>query len=150
MALTWGYDRRRYPIPCLDREYPIPGADRGNPHPRSRGGYPPFRSDPRSEWWGGCTLGYPPAQDWMGVPPPIMTGWGTPPLGRQQHSKHLLRGGRYASFVHTGGLSCYILYLPVFLGNYCTKNEQQLISSYFTQVRHFRPYYEVSFIYVHV
>ena len=40
-------------------------------------------------------------QDW--------TEWGPPPLPHQeteQHKEHLLRGRRYASWVHTGGLSC--------------------------------------------
>ena len=47
-----------------------------------------------------------------------MTGWGTPhppPTppwldgvpSPHQHSEHLLRGGRNASCVHAGGLSCY-------------------------------------------
>ena len=39
-----------------------------------------------------------------------MTGWGTPPPWLDgvppHHSEHLLRGGRYASCVHAGGLSC--------------------------------------------
>ena len=41
---------------------------------------------------------------WLHVVPPPMTAWGTSP---HQHSEHFLRGGRYASCVHTGGLSCY-------------------------------------------
>ena len=71
---------------------PFPGQDGGVPHPRSG--------------WGRGTLGYPfPNQDWMwyslcqGYPPPIQE--------TEQHSEHLLRGGRYASCVHAGGLSCY-------------------------------------------
>ena len=75
-------------------------------------------------------MGYqPPIQDWMGFPPPhpgldgvphlSRTGWGTPlsrtgwdipphphpGLETEKHSEHLLRGGRYASSVHAGGLS---------------------------------------------
>ena len=46
----------------------------------------------------------------MGVPKVgYPQGWGTPPppapLGQQEYS---LRGGRYASCVHAGGLSCFI------------------------------------------
>ena len=55
-----------------------------------------------------------------GVPPPVRTGWAPPPhqdwMGypppRQdtdQHSEHLLHGGRHASCVHAGGLSCFYL-----------------------------------------
>ena len=45
-------------------------------------------------------MGVPPCWDWMGVPPP-------PPPNQEteQQSKHLLRGGRYASWIHAGGLS---------------------------------------------
>ena len=61
------------------------------------GGYP-------SQVW---MVGYPLGQVWMvgvypGYPPPWLDG--VPPL--HQHSKHLLRSGRYASCVHAGGLSC--------------------------------------------
>ena len=41
-----------------------------------------------------------PPQTWDRVPPP-------------RHSEQLLlRGGRYASYVHAGGLSCYLIFLP--------------------------------------
>ena len=64
-----------------------------------------------------------------GTPPPVRTGWGYPPppseldegipppthpcQETEQQSQYLLRGGRYASCVHAGGLSCliYILFL---------------------------------------
>ena len=38
--------------------------------------------------------------------PPCCTGWGTPLPEMAQHSEYLLSGGRYASHVHAGGLSC--------------------------------------------
>ena len=61
-------------------QYPIPGQDGGYPPPpTSRMGYPPPRRGPRS-------------------------GGGYPQL--EQHGVYLLRGGRYASCVHAGGLSC--------------------------------------------
>ena len=37
--------------------------------------------------------------------PPARSGWGTPRIGQQK--EYLLRGGRYASCVHAGGLSCF-------------------------------------------
>ena len=57
-------------------------------------------------------MGTSPDLEW-GTPPRPGTGyhpkceirWGTPPP-TDQHSEHLLRGGRYASCVHAGGLSC--------------------------------------------
>ena len=50
--------------------------------------------------------GYLPSQVW-GVPtwvPPHQVRYPPPP---EQHGVHLLRGGRYASCVHAGGLSCF-------------------------------------------
>ena len=83
--------------------YPNPGLDGGVPHPRSGWGVP----HPRSGWGGTPWDRVPPdlewgtPQTWDGVPP---TWDGVPP----QHGEHLLRlrGGRYASCVHAGGLSC--------------------------------------------
>ena len=93
--------------------------DRGVPHPRSgqRGEVPHSRSRQ-----GG---GYP-IQQTGGVPHPGLSGvpppWDeVPPLPNQkteQHSEHLLRGGRYASCVHAGGLSCFNIPLSVEL--HCT------------------------------
>ena len=81
-------------------------------------GYPPpSRHDQGTPHLGmgySCDLGcIPHHQDLAGVPPPTLgwgtplpdLGWGTPPW-TEQHSEHLLRGGRYASCVHAGGLSC--------------------------------------------
>ena len=43
-----------------------------------------------------------PVQDWM--------GYRTPPCQEiEQHSEHLPRGGRHASCVHAGGLSCLLI-----------------------------------------
>ena len=72
------------PFPGLDSWQggtPFPGLDGGVPHPADRG-----EPLPSSGW------GVPPRQ---GVP-----------LPPDQHSMYLLRGGRYASCVHSGGLSC--------------------------------------------
>ena len=75
-----------YPIPG-PRGYPIPGP--GVPHPRSWGvPHPRF-----------------------GGTPSQVRGEGVPqvPPRTDQHSEHLLRGGRYASCVHAGGLSCLLM-----------------------------------------
>ena len=58
--------------------------------------------------------GYPPPDDrypiqLMEVPTPVGTGWGTPRPHRQD-SEDLIRGGRCASCVHLGGLSCSPLF----------------------------------------
>ena len=80
------------------------------PHPRSGqfvshpadGGYP----HPRSGWV------YPlPLAEWVYPSTPIQQDGGTRDLDGgypqlEQHSVYLLCGGRYASCVHTGGLSC--------------------------------------------
>ena len=80
-----GLDGGRYPILRYGWRYPLP-----------RSGWAPIlvRSEVRT---GGCPGVPPPAQDWMGYSPTIP--W-------EQHSEHLLRGGWYASCIHTGGLSC--------------------------------------------
>ena len=111
---------------------PIPGLAGGVPHPRSRGrgypipgldggypGYPPTRSGQgtpltRSEWGTPPDLGWGPPWTWDGVPPSSDLGWGTlldlgwGTLLDLGHSEHLLRGGRYASCVHAGGLPCLV------------------------------------------
>ena len=129
MVLHFRSRRGGTPSQVWTRGYPIPGLDWGLPHPRSEWG-----GTPSQVWTGGVphsadggypiqdqdgsTPGYPPVQDWIWYPPPIQTwiggvpqetphqsktGWGTPP---HQQSEHLLRGGRCASCVHAGGLSC--------------------------------------------
>ena len=63
-------------------------------------GTPPLA---RSGWWGGTQATPRLCLDsagggvYRGVPSPHST---------EQYSEHLLRGGRYASCVHAGGLSC--------------------------------------------
>ena len=82
-----------YPIPGLDGGYPIPGVWMGGGYsiPGLDGGYPIPGLD------GGTPL--------LGTPPNQET---------DQQSKHLLRGGRCASCVHAGGLSCPVFdYLPM-------------------------------------
>ena len=76
-----GVDGRGLPWPGLDGGGATPAMDGGG------GGIPAMNG-------GGGTLGTPPAR----------SGWGTP----HQHSEDLLRGGRYVSCVHAGGLSCYV------------------------------------------
>ena len=105
----------RYPIPGLDGGYPFQGPGGGYPIPGLDGGTPPLHPDlgwvtphPDLGW------GTPPVQTLDRVhPPQSRTEWGTPPSPGQkteQHSEHLLRGGRYASCVHAGGLSCLYLF----------------------------------------
>ena len=127
----WTFKFPVFPVPWQ----PCPGLDRGcTPGypcpaqvPGQDGGYPGVLP---VETWDGI----PPVQTWDGVPPPhpdlgwgsphpgldgvkslpVRTGWvhPPPPVGRQQHSEHFLRGGRHASCVHAGGLSCLLLVTP--------------------------------------
>ena len=81
---------------------PRPGLD-GVPPPRPGTRVPPSRT------WDGVappqTWDQVPSRTWDWVLPPPDLGPGTPPP--PQHSEeHLIRGGRYASCVHAGGLSC--------------------------------------------
>ena len=79
------------------------GTGWGNPPIRTGWGYSPVVTG-----WGYCpsslirTRWSHPRWDWMGVPLLIRTGWG-----------YLIRGGRNASCVHAGGLSCYKAFLSV-------------------------------------
>ena len=99
-----------YPIQLMDGGYPIPGPVGGTlsqvqvgvPHPADGWGSP----QPSSQWGGALyplsKIGWDtPIQDWMGYPPPRQE--------TDQQSEHMLRSGRYASCVHTGGLSCYFV-----------------------------------------
>ena len=95
----------------LSGGYPSPGW-RGTPGQR----YPPAV---RTQDWGTPSpgqdrtevpfpqtgLGYLLSQDRTGVPPSTRTR--VPPSKTEQHSEHLLHGGRYASCFHAGGLSCF-------------------------------------------
>ena len=93
----------------------------GGPHPRSgQGGYPipglGWGGTPSQVWTGGTP------QTWDRVPPDL--GQGTlrtwdgvpPPTWNIASTWHLLRGGRYASCVHAGGLSCSPFVLIIHLG----------------------------------
>ena len=78
-----------YPHPALDGGgVPQPGPDEGGGTPaRSRQG------------------------EYPGIPPPLGQGWGT--LGIGQQMEYLIHRGRYASCVHSGGLSCLIVFSKV-------------------------------------
>ena len=94
--------------------YPIPGLD--TPPDMGWGTPPrPGMEYPLHQTWDGVPpldlewvpsprpgMGYPPRPG-TGYPP--RHGMGYPPE-TDQHSEHLLRSGRYASCIHTGGLSC--------------------------------------------
>ena len=91
----------------------------GYPSPTPGMGYPPDQGQGTPWIWDGVPPRtwdrVPPLDLGQGIPPRPGTGylpdlgWGTPP----QHSEHLLRGGRYASCVHAGGLSCTILFTNI-------------------------------------
>ena len=92
-----------------------PGGGVPHPYPSLSGGGVPRSSLGRGGGGGYPKLGRGVPQPWMGgypisrgVPHPMSPGY--PPL---QNSKHLLRlrGGRCASCVHAGGLSCIKLLL---------------------------------------
>ena len=104
-----GQNRGGYPLPRLGQGYP--------PHPISRMGYPPSagRVPPYQVRTGDTHLS---RSGWgvSRVPPTPSAGRGTP-LSRtqvrmggypqlEQYGVYLLRGGRHASCVHAGGLSC--------------------------------------------
>ena len=115
-----------YPIPGLDGGYAIPGLDQGYPILLTGGDTPLQDHD------GGNPVVPFAIQDWMGhppphpgldgvpppnprldgvpLPPPFQDWMGYPPSPSQQ-SEHLLRGGRRASCVHAGGLSCFCIFL---------------------------------------
>ena len=112
-GIQMGVSPTSYGVP----PWPGPGPDGGVPRvpPQSVMGSPLPRLRSRH----GGYLGYP--QPGMGPPGqvqrvggvpgvPPRQGWGTsPPLGQQK--EYSLRGGRYASCVHAGGLSCFSEYL---------------------------------------
>ena len=99
-----GYPPAQQGGTCLG--YPPPG--RGRP-PRVTPAWQGAPAQGTPHLAGGTCPGYPPPSrghlprvppTWQGVP-----ARGTPPH-QEQHSVYLLRGGRYASCVHAGGLSC--------------------------------------------
>ena len=58
-----------------------------------------------SEWMGYLLL----SRAWWGTPCQGLDGVPPPQQETDHHSEHLLRGGQYASCVHPGGLSCFII-----------------------------------------
>ena len=97
--------------------YPILGLARGGTSARSRMGYPPGpeMGYPPRHGMGYLPrpgMGYPPRPG-TGYPPRPGTGYHPPPPDLRwvpprtdQHSEHLLHGGRYTSYIHAGGLTC--------------------------------------------
>ena len=126
----WGCPRGvPHPWPGRDREYPPARSGQGVPQPgASTQGTPLARSGWGYPSQGTTCLGYPtlglvrtggapawgclpgvspqPGQD-RTVPQPRGCLPRVPhPLGIGQHMEYLMSGGRYASCVHAGGLSC--------------------------------------------
>ena len=129
--MPWGrHLEGGYPYPimlCNSTQNSMGQTPRGStlPGPVGGGGTLP---GPAGEGYpaGGTQVGYPPSQVRMGVPyqgypgrvPPgqVRTG-GVPCQGGTQlgqQKEYSLHGGRYASCVHAGGLSC-LSYRPAFL-----------------------------------
>ena len=80
-----------------------PGQVRmGVPQP---GGYPSQGPPPGQVKMGG----YPPQYK----PPPPGSGWGGGTPGTGQHMEYLINGGRYASCVDAGGLSCLMAFFTL-------------------------------------
>ena len=73
-------------------------------------GYPPQPGRDGRTPARGCLPGVPPPnQVGTGVPQPGGCPPGVPPLpGTGLHMEYLISGGRYASCVHAGGLSCFL------------------------------------------
>ena len=114
----WGGTRVRYPpggvvpgsgtplggVPGSGPPSGVPGPPRGGTRVRyPPGGYPGQVPPLGGYLVGGTRVRYPPG----GVP-----GSGTPPGGTRvgQQKEYSLHGGRYASCVHAGGLSCIFFY----------------------------------------
>ena len=83
----WGVPWPAGGVPCWGVPWPGGYPGQGVPWPGGTlaGGYPGRYPPARSGWGGGTQLG--------------------------QHREYLLHGGRYASYVHAGGLSCWKLIL---------------------------------------
>ena len=81
--------------------YPPGQVRTGGTHPR----YPPgqVRTGVTPDW--GVATPLPLARSGQGVPQLGGPTWGKPPPP-PQHMEYLISGGRYASCVHAGGLSC--------------------------------------------
>ena len=83
-----------HPVPMKGGGYPILLVGRGTPIPDLGWGVPPIQVRSQVRTGGG--------------------GW-HPQL--EQHSMYLLHGGRYASCIHAGGLSCLYLNLSIHLAS---------------------------------
>ena len=76
---------------------------------------------------GGTQVGYPPSR----VPPPqARSGWGGTQLGQQKEFS--LHGGRYASCVHSGGLSCVTFKTTTFPSFFISKERATKVTSHQT------------------
>ena len=97
----WGGTRVRYPRGGTQVQVPPGGGTRTPP-----GGYP----GPGNPPWGGTWVRYPPRGGTrVRYPPRGGTQVWVPPRGGTrvgQQKEYSLHGGRYASCVHAGGLSC--------------------------------------------
>ena len=100
--------------PSMSRWGGTPSMSRlgGVPHPAGRGGVPHPCPGGGVPQWGGTPVGGPPGvpPPWLGYPPPPSTCYGR---------------GRYASCVHTGGLSCYELNYSLLAGP--NQNQRNLV-----------------------
>ena len=100
-----------YPSPWFFAKSLVPGPFQGYPSLSWGGGVPQDRGTSP----GRTGVGHTPRQDRIGIPPARypLAGTGASPLHpkTEQQSKHLLRGGRYASCDHAGRLSCYLFIL---------------------------------------
>ena len=103
------------PFPSPGGGYSFPGLEWGTPHLDLRRGYPP----PPHLNLGRGTLQLDLGKGYPLPGPPTPTSRSGPRMGGypqpEQHSVYLLRGGRYASCVHAGGLSCLTMLSPNFL-----------------------------------
>ena len=92
------------------RGVPQPGPARGGaPWPGLAGGVTqpgPARRVPHLARWGWGGLPWPGPDRGVHSPPGI--GYPSPPPGTGQQMECLICCGRYASFIHAGGLSCWL------------------------------------------
>ena len=96
----------------------------GTPLARAGTGVPPVQNwmgeyPPPSQTWDGGGYQLCPRLDGYPPPPQSKTGWGKTPPPHHQQSEHLLRGGRCASCVHAGELSCFKKFYLQSYWNFC-------------------------------